>query len=132
MRLARVVEPPTDRFRHLQLLKALGAFVDASDYTRCSNGLMQDGPGQFRTLDASELEARLAARQIYAIGAITSLDALAIVAPTPWFGPNPIVCFLAGRDASSTMAMLDDLRCLIPAEHPRGPAAAEVSGHTPV
>jgi len=131
MRRAKLVEVPSERYKCLQSLKALTTFINASDYARCSKGLMMDVPGQFRALNAAEVEARLQARQVYAIGTMARLEALAIVGAN-WSGPNPCVCFVAGASVAATHEMLDELRCLVPADHPDGASAAEVCGYLPV
>ena len=48
-----------------------------------------------------------------------------------WAGPNPILAYISGSKAG-VGALLDDLRTLIPHDHPKGPSAAEVFGYLPV
>ena len=113
---------------------ALYSFCAQSDYFKHSHGMCQDGPGQFRAFTKAELAARIAIGNVYVLAGATRPDlpspiaALAVVGKSP-MGPNPLVAFIAGDAVGE---MMDALRCLIPADHPSGPSAAEVFGYLPV
>ena len=109
-------------------LDALQAFVEQSDYYKLSQGIIQDGPGQFREATRAELESRLAEKLVYVLGSREKIEALAIMGNSP-LGPNPMVAFLAGN-ATALPALMDELRALIPANHPKGPV--EVFGYLPI
>merc|ERR1719183_946056 len=65
------------------------------------------------------------------LGDFDAIEAVAIVGSS-WMGPNPCLCFIAGVGDAATAALMDDLRTLIPADHPKGPEAAEVFGYLPL
>ena len=67
---------------------------------------------------------------MYVLGSLDKIEALAIMGNSP-LGPNPMVAFLAGN-ASALPALMDELRALIPANHPKGVEAVEVFGYLPV
>lgn len=115
------------------VVDALFEWVQSSDYYRLTGGQVQAGPGQFRELTRDELARCCASGEVIYHGASgpTNPAAVAILGKGA-FGPNPVLRFIAGVDDAAVDAMLDDLRSLIPTEHPRGPSAVEVFGYLPV
>ena len=107
----------------------LHAFIQASDYYACSQGTHMDGPGQFRSLDRHTLVDAVRGGQAYLLGSCDAIGALAFVLQPSPFGPNAMVRFIAGPRVATLM---DELRYLIPADHPKGPQAAEIFGYLPV
>ena len=107
---------------------ALMEFIVESDYYKLSQGMMLTRPGQFKALSREELEARVGLGNVYILGSLTAIQAVAIIGASGW-GPNPCICFAAGAKVAELM---DDMRCLIPADHPRGAGAAELFGYLPL